>query len=178
MATPLVRSSLRRSSAPTGVLAFLCLLFTPASLAATPTPDLPPPAVAPERPPVAKTVPAPVRQAPVRSAKATVEPVQVIRPAAPVGRGPSAQPATKPKPTVRPKPTKSAAPTKRATLGKHNVVSASAAGHDRGPVPLAAFAPTVEELNRGLAALAGAALAFVALGGALVLVTARRELAR
>jgi hypothetical protein len=45
-------------------------------------------------------------------------------------------------------------------------------------VPLAVFVPTVEELNRGLVALAGFGLAFVALGGAVVLVAARRELAR
>jgi hypothetical protein len=78
----------------------------------------------------------------------------------------------KPKPVVKPKPTK------KATVIKRTVVPSSAVPHDRGPVPLAAFVPTVEELNRGLAALAGLALAFVALGGAVVLVAARRELAR
>jgi hypothetical protein len=68
--------------------------------------------------------------------------------------------------------------TERTTLIKRKAVTPSTAPHDRGPVPLAAFAPTAEDLNRGLAAFAGAALAFVALGGTLVLLTARRELAR
>jgi hypothetical protein len=157
----------------------VCLVFAATSLAATPAPDPPPVAVAPERPPVAKTVPLPVQRAPVRSGKATVAPVRVVHRAAPVVRGQSAQlPAAKPKRAVRPKPTKSATVTKPAAPIKRNVVSASAAPHDRGPVPLAALAPTVEALNRGLAAFAGVALAFVTLGGALVLVTARRELAR
>ena len=63
-------------------------------------------------------------------------------------------------------------------MTKRTVVPASAVPHDRGPVPLAAFVSTVEELNRGLAAFAGFALLFVALGGAVVLVAARRQLAR
>lgn len=176
MATPLVRSSLRRSCAPTGVLALLCLVFAATSLGATPAPDPPPVAVAPELPPVAKTVPARV---PVRRARATVAPVRVVHRAAPAAAAqPARLPTAKLKPTLRPKPTKRPRATERATLIKRNAVTASKAPHDRGPVPLAAFAPTVEELNRGLAAFAGAALAFVALGGALVLLTARRELAR
>ena len=85
---------------------------------------------------------------------------------------PAQAPTPKPKIVVKPKPIK------RAAVAKRTIVPASAVPHDRGPVPLAAFVPTVEELNRGLAALAGLGLAFVALGGAVVLVTARRELAR
>jgi hypothetical protein len=81
-------------------------------------------------------------------------------------------PVVKSKPVVKPKPTKT------AKVTKGTVVPASAVPHDRGPVPLAAFVPAVEELNRSLAAFAGLGLAFVAVGGALVLVAARRELAR
>lgn len=160
---------LRRTGMPAGGLVLLCAVLVVPARAATPSPDPPPVAVAPEPPPAARTQPARVRQAPV-----TVAPrAPVVRRAAPVVRAQSVQtPAAKPKPVVKPKPTK------RARVTKRTVVPASAVPHDRGPVPLAAFVPTVEELNRGLAALAGLALAFVALGGAVVLVAARRELAR
>ena len=111
--------------------------------------------------------------APVRSAPATVAPAPVVQRAAPAARAQPAQaPAAKPKPVAKPKPIKTAA------VAKRTVVPAAAVPHDRGPVPLAVFVPTVEELNRGLAAFAGLGLAFVALGGAVVLATARRELAR
>ncbi len=144
----------------------LCIVLAVPARAATPSPDLPPDAVAPEPPPVTRTQPAPVRSAP-----ATVAPAPVVHHAAPVVRAQPAQaPAAKPKPVVK--------PIKRTVVTKHAVVPAAAVPHDRGPVPLASFVPTVEELNRGLAAFAGLGLAFVALGGAVVLVAARRELAR
>lgn len=158
---------LRRTGAPVGAL-----LLTAAVLAGTavamPTPDPPPAAVAPEPPPVTRSEPAPVRSAPT-----PVAPAPVVRRAAPVERTQPAQSsAAKPKSVAKPKPIK------RAAAVERTVVPASAVPHDRGPVPLAALVPTVEELNRGLAAFAGLGLAFVALGGAVVLVAARRELAR
>ena len=64
----------------------------------------------------------------------------------------------KPKPKPKPKPVFVARP------------------HDRKPLPLVALIPSVEELDRGMLVLAGAGLAFVALGGAVVLLAARREL--
>ena len=64
------------------------------------------------------------------------------------------------------------------TTKKEKVVPAAVVAHDRRAVPLARFVPTVEELNRGLAALAGIGLAVIAIGGAAVLAVARRELAR
>jgi hypothetical protein len=42
-------------------------------------------------------------------------------------------------------------------------------------VPLARLVPSVEELNRDLVALAGGGLGLVALGGAVVLLAARRQ---
>ena len=66
--------------------------------------------------------------------------------------------AVKPKPKPKPAVTRIASP------------------HDRSPVPLVALIPSVEELDREMLALAGAGLAFVALGGAVVLLAARREL--
>jgi protein TonB len=151
-----------------GALAALCVVLAAPARAATPSPDPPPNAVTPEPPPVTRTQPAPVRSAP-----ATVAPAPVVHRAAPVVRAQPVQaPAAKPKPVVKPKPIK------RAAVAKHPVRQAPAVPHDRRPVPLASFVPTVEELNRGLAAFAGFGLAFVALGGAVVLVAARRELAR
>lgn len=144
----------------------LCIVLVVPARAATPSPDPPPDALAPEAPPAARTQPAPVRGAPV-----TVAPV-VHRAVPAVRAQPPQAPAAKPKAVVKPKPVKRTAVTKRT------VVPPSAVPHDRGPVPLAAFVPTVDELNRGLAAFAGLGLAFVALGGAVVLVAARRELAR
>jgi len=98
-----------------------------------------------------------------------VAPAPVVHRAAPVTR---AQPVQKP---AAAKPKHSV--TKVAVV-KKPVVHKPAVPHDRRPLPLARFVPTVEELNRGLAALAGVGLALVAVGGALVLTAARRELAR
>jgi hypothetical protein len=49
--------------------------------------------------------------------------------------------------------------------------------HDRNAVPLAAFVPSVDSIDRDLLALAGFGLLLVALGGAVVLFAARRQLA-
>jgi hypothetical protein len=48
--------------------------------------------------------------------------------------------------------------------------------HDRGPVPLVSFVAAGEILDRGLLAVAGGALLLVALGGAVLLGAARRQL--
>jgi len=153
---------------PVGGVALLCAILAGPASAATPTPDPPPVAVAPEAPPVTRKQPAPVRSAPV-----IVPPAPVVQRAAPVVRAqPVRAPAAKPKAVVESKLVKTRAAT------KEKVEPASAVPHDRRVVPLASFVPTVEELNRGLAALAGIGLALVALGGAVVLAAARRELAR
>jgi len=162
------RSLLRRRGTPVGGLALLCIVLAVPARAASPSPDPPPQAVAPEPPPVTHSQSAPARSTPVR-----VAPAPVVHRAAPAVRvQPRQAPAAKPKSVVKPKPIK------KAAVKKPTVVPASAVPHDRGPVPLAAFVPTVDELNRGLAALAGLGLVFVALGGSVVLVAARRELAR
>jgi hypothetical protein len=170
MATPLVRSSLRRSCAPTGALALLCLVFAATSLAATPAPDPPPVAVAPERPPVAKTVPAPVQRAPVTS--------RVVRPPAPVVRvRPTAAPTAKP--TVRVAKAKVARKAVPKPVHRSKPASAVAAArppHDRARVPLVSFVAPEAGFDRGLLALGGVGLLLVALGSAVMLVIARRQL--
>ena len=65
------RSLLRRRGAPVGGLAVLCVVLAVPARAATPSPDPPPDAVAPEPPPVTRTQPAQVRSAP-----ATVAPLR------------------------------------------------------------------------------------------------------
>jgi outer membrane biosynthesis protein TonB len=172
-------SLLRRIGIPA---VLLCLAFAAPTQAATPSPDAPPLGVAPEAP---QSEPAPV--APARSAPAvtptvvtqppvvvrTVEtPVYVVREApaqqAPVTKAPArTKPVAKATPTPKPKP---------KTKARQPEAVAKAPPHDRNPVPLAALIPTVEELDRGLVALAGAGLAFVALGGAVMLAAARRQL--
>jgi hypothetical protein len=102
------------------------------------------------------------------------EPVYVVREAPAT---PATKPAATPQAPVRVKPKQVAKATpKPKPKPKRPAVVARAEPHDRSPVPLAAFIPTVEELNRGLLALAGAGLAFVALGGAVMLAAARRQL--
>ncbi len=71
---------------------------------------------------------------------------------------------------------KKAAPVRAKPKPKPKPAVFVARPHDRGPVPLAALIPTAEELDRGLLVLAGFGLAFVALGGGIVLLAARREL--
>lgn len=175
-------TSLLRRIGSSAVL--LCLAFSATAQAASPSPDPPPLGVAPEAPepkPAAPRAPAPrpavaqtrtvVTQAPV-VVRTVEQPVYVVRevPAKPAA-APKTPARAKPvaKATAKPKPKPAPAPKRRAVLPQ-------APPHDRGPVPLAALIPSVEELDRGLVAVAGAALAFVALGGAVVLLAARRQL--
>ena len=170
-------SSLLRRIGTSAVLC--CLALAGPAYGAEPSPDPPPIGVAPEAPqperdptPAAATrsAPAPVRvvtQPPV-VVRTVEDPVYVVREV-------PAKPAATPQPPVRAKPKPVAKATPKPKPKKPAVVL-KAAPHDRSPVPLAAFIPTVEELNRGLLALAGVGLAFVALGGAVMLAAARRQL--
>lgn len=180
-------SSLRRICTPAGGVLLLCLVLAGSAVAASPTPDPPPLGVAPEQP-QPEPEPAAPKQAPVVSqapavtrtvvtpapvvTRTVVTPVIVtrevpVRPAA----TPAKQATAKPKPAARatPKPKPKAA-------AKVAAVEPTLPPHDRRPVPLARLVPSAEELNRGLVALAGGGLAFVALGGAVVLLAARRQL--
>ena len=93
---------------------------------------------------------------------------RVVTRAAPGEAGREAdRPSTKPKP-----------------CGEARPAHASSRSRPRSPayrttarrVPLVAFVPAVDELDRGLLAVAGIALLLVALGGAVVLGVARRQL--
>ena len=160
----------------------LLSFFAGSATAAAPAPDPPPLAVAPEAPqpspaPASKPPPAPVvQQAPVVT-RTVVTPAPVVtrsvatpvvvpqeEPAKPAGTQAKKKPAAKKVAAVKPKPK------------PKPVETPALPPHDRGPVPLVALIPAVEELDRGLLVLAGAGLAFVALGGAVVLLAARREL--
>jgi hypothetical protein len=157
-------SLLRRRGTPAGGLALLCVVLAMPAQAATPAPDPPPEAVAPEPPPVTGTQPEPVRSAPV-----IVTPAPVVHRAAPVTRAQPAQaPAAKPKPVAKAKPKAVARPAPKP-------VAATRVPHDRSRVPLAAVV-TVNELDRSLLTVAGIALLLVALGGAVLLAAARRQL--
>ena len=151
-------------------MALLGLVLATGSLAATPSPDPPPQAVAPEAPPATNAAkPAPIVRAPVtRPAPATrhVEPVVQARPATAPSVAPTRAATSKPKPKAAKRPAQ--APVKR--------IASRAAPHDRAPVPLAAFVAAGESLDRGLLAVGGAALLLVALGGAVLLGIARRQL--
>ena len=157
------RSLLRRIGTPAGGVLLLCAVLAAPLPAATPTPDPPPVAVAPEPPPVTRSRPAPVRRAPVSSSA----PVVGSAPAAVAPARPAAAPQAKRKPAARrpavPKPQVAAPPVR-------------AQPHDRSPVPLAALVLVDELPNRGLLLLGGVALLVVALGGAVVFITARRQL--
>ena len=173
MAPPFVGSSLRRLCAPTGALALLGLVLAAGAFAATPSPDPPPQAVAPESPPVTHAVkPAPAAKpsvvTPARVARvAPVARVQPTRgPVVTPTSTPAARPKLRPKPAAKPKPVPAAA--ERRTVRP--------APHDRAPVPLAAFVAAEESLDRALLAFGGAALLLVALGGAVMLGIARRQL--
>ena len=162
-----------------GAAGVACLLFlVPVSSAATPAPDPPPVAVTPDAQPTT----APVRRAPAVTrtvvtpptapvvTRTVVTPVIVtrevpVRPAA----APAEQRQAKPKPAAKAKPKPAAKPK------PEQAVVRTLPPHDRHPVPLARFVPTAEELNRGLVALAGGGLGFVALGGTVVLLAARRQ---
>lgn len=173
-------SLLRRIGTPA---VLFCLAFAAPANAASPSPDPPPLGVAPEAPhakPARPRAPAPAStrtvatQAPV-VVRTVEQPVYVVRevPAEPARtqQPARAKPVAKSPPKPKPNPTP-----KAAAKPKRKAVLPPAPPHDRSPVPLATFIPTVEELDRGLLALAGAGLAFVALGGAVMLAAARRQL--
>ena len=151
-----------------------CLAFAAPAQGASPSPDPPPLGVAPEVP-QPEPAPSPVQPAPAPT-RGVTQPRVVVRtveePVYVVREVPATTPA-RPKPVAKAKP---AAAPKPKPKPERQAPAAKAAPHDRSPVPLAAFIPTVEELNRGLLALAGAGLAFVALGGAVMLAAARRQL--
>lgn len=182
-------SSLRRICTPAGGALLLCLVFAGNAVAASPSPDPPPLAVAPEEPNSAPAAPAPkpkpvVRQAPVVT-RTVVTPAPVVTRTVEtpviVTREVPVQAAATPAPKAKPKPkpaTKAKLTPKPRPKAKPRVAAVEPVlpPHDRRPVPLARFIPTAEELNRGLVALAGGGLAFVALGGAVVLLAARRQL--
>jgi outer membrane biosynthesis protein TonB len=157
--------SLRRSGT-VGTLAFACLaLLAPGTAAAAaPSPDPPPLAVTRT---VVTSPPAPV------VTRTVVTPVIVTRE---VPARPAAAPATTAKATPKPKAKKKAAvAVKPKPAPTEEAAVRTLPPHDRHPVPLARFVPSAEELNRGLVALAGGGLGFVALGGAVLLLAARRQ---
>lgn len=182
------RRSLRRSGR-VGTLALACLtlaclaLLVPATAAAAaPSPDPPPLAVTPEPPETAATEPAPAATrtvvtsppAPVVT-RTVVTPVIVTRE---VPARPGAAAATTAKATPQPKAKKqkkAVVAAKPKPTPAEGAVVRTLPPHDRHPVPLARFVPSAEELNRGLVALAGGGLGFVALGGAVLLLAARRQ---
>ena len=170
-------SSLRRIGSSAVLFCLLALALAASSGAASPSPDPPPLDVAPEAPrpepaaaPVTPSTPAPqpVVTQPRVVVRTVEEPVYVVR-EVPARTAPPPKAPARAKPVVKAK-------LKATPTPKRPAVVAKAPPHDRGPVPLAAFVPSVEELDRGLVALAGAALAFVALGGAVMLAAARRQL--
>lgn len=171
-----------RRSGTVGTLAFACLaLLAPATAAAAaPSPDPPPLSVTPEPPETAAAEPAPAAtRTVVTSTPAPVVTRTVVTPVI-VTREVPARPAAAPttaKATPQPKAKKkkavvAAKPTPTPTEG---AVVRTLPPHDRHPVPLARFVPSAEELNRGLVALAGGGLGFVALAGAVLLLAARRQ---
>ena len=154
-------------------VAFLCV-GVGSTGAATPAPDAPPLAVAPEAPaPAPEPAPA-VRQTPVVTPTvATEAPVvtrtvetPAVRREAPARRAVAPVAKPKPKPAATPKRKQVAAARPEQT-------------HDRPLLPLPAaaeVAAAAERFERGPLALAGGGLAFVAFGGAVVLLAARRQL--
>jgi hypothetical protein len=161
-----VGSSVRRLCAPTGVLLVLGLVLAASALAA-PSPD-PPPLPPPKTEPVQPTVTV-VVQAPV------VTPTPV-RHSTPVAKAPAQR--VKPKPAPAPAKAK----VKRVVKPKASKpVPVVRPPHDRNRVPLVAFTPSpspaADSIDRDLLALAGFGLLLVAIGGAVVLFAARRQLA-
>ena len=152
---------LRRRGTPAGGLALLCVVLAVPAQAATPVPDPPPAAVAPEAPPMTRTQPAPARSAPV-----VVTPKPVVHRAAPVVRAQPVQaPVATPKPAAR-----------KPIVQKQPVAAPERAQpHDRNRVPLAALV-VVDELNRGLLAFGGVLLLVTTLSGGMVLWAGRRML--
>jgi hypothetical protein len=177
-----ISRSLRRSGT-VGALALACLvvLVAATAAAAAPSPDPPPLAVTPEPPKTTAAEPAPAvtrtvdtsTPAPVVT-RTVVTPVIVTRE---VPARPAAVPATTAKATPKPKAKKkkavvAAKPTPAPTKG---AVVRTLPPPDRHLVLPARVAPSAEELNRGLVAVAGGGLGFVALAGAVLLLAARRQ---
>ena len=168
-------TSLRRLCAPTGALVALCLfLAVPAFAAAAPSPD-PPPLPATPEPQPARPAPSPV----VRDTRV----VTVVVTQAPVVRS-STPSVVVPVHRAKAKPKPKAAPVKVTRVGKPKASAPAPVvrpPHDRNRLPLAAFtaspSPSVDSVDRDLLALAGFGLLLVALGGAVVLFAARRQLA-
>jgi hypothetical protein len=146
--------------------------------AAAPAPDPPPLAVAPDLPQqAAEPGPAsPVSRAPAVTrtvVRTVVTPVDATQ-EAPARR--EVAPAAKRKPPAKAKRTSPVPKPKRKPVA---VASRPQSTHDRPLLPLAAAAEVgvaVKELDRGSLALAGGGLAFVALGGAVLLLATRRQL--
>jgi hypothetical protein len=152
----------------------LCLAFALPVFAAAPSPDPPPLPVAPEPEP-ARPAPSPV----VRDTRV----VTVVVTQAPVVRS-STPSVVVPAHRAKPKPKPKAAPVKVTRVGKPKASAPAPVvrpPHDRNRLPLAAFtaspSPSADSVDRDLLALAGFGLLLVALGGAVVLFAARRQLA-
>ena len=151
---------LRRRGTPAGGLALLCLVLPLPAYAATPAPDPPPEAVAPEAPPVARHDPA--RTGPQgpggRRARACRPPCRAghARAAGAEARRRRRRPSQKAKPSVK-KPV--ARPVQRRPSRSPRTARPRACAARR-------VRPAVDELDRGLLAFAGIALLLVALGGA------------
>ena len=176
------RRSLLRRSGPVGAFCFVCLAFlVPSSYAAgAPSPDPPPLAVAPDPQHSAPVVVSPPREreAPVVQTPAirsfTPAPAATAAPAPVVQEPPALRttpPVKKKRPVVRKqKPAPVSSPTP-------SVSPPRSAPHDVWHAPRAAVAVReVEVLPRGRLALAGAALALVALGGGVILGVGGRTL--
>jgi hypothetical protein len=168
MLEPWFGSPLRRLCASTGVVVALCVLLALPAFGAAPAPDPPPLSVAPEPQPE-QPAPAPVvRQAPVVTPRVVTQ-TPLVRTSTPAVVVPVQRAKTKPK---------AAAPVKVARVVKPKAQTPVARPpHDRNKVPLAAFVPSVDSIDRDLLALAGFGLLLVAVGGAVVLFAARRQLA-
>ena len=178
MPEPWFGSLLRRLCAPAGAVLVLCLVLAfPAFASAAPSPDPPWPMIPPAapEPQPARPAPAPapvVRQAPVVTVVVTQAPV--VRSSPPAAVVP-ARPKAKPK---------NAAPdeVKRVAESKGSAPTPVVRPpHDRNRLPLAAVIASPisssDSVDRDLLALAGFGLLLVALGGAVVLFAARRQLA-
>lgn len=173
------RRSLRRSGSVVA-FGFVCLAWlAPGSDAASsPTPDPPPLAVAPDLQPAGQ--PAGAVAAPPRPREA---PAVVQAPAA-QSVAPAAAPAVKPAPAVVQKPVVQKPAPRAKKTPKRTSAPVSSPARVALPthfaprdVPRGAVAvPEVEAIPRGRVALAGVALALVAVGGGVILGVGRRAL--
>jgi outer membrane biosynthesis protein TonB len=160
-----VKSSLRRSRSPLGILLLVGLVLASPAWAQTPAPDPPPSGLAPDPPPQAAApppAPAPTPPPPAAPTPAITDVVETPRPAAREPAQP-ARPEQKRKPKPEPKPAAKQPP-----------------AVDSQPRDSTMPRPTLDApgrvLERSRIVLAGLALVVVALGGAVVLGTGRRAL--